>query len=356
MTPRVHGGNVSEAARRYGFDESDILDFSANVNPLGPSPASLKAARTSLAEVDRYPDSDTPDLKTACAWYFGIRPDQVLCGNGSTGLIHLIPRVFRPKRVLITTPTFTEYAAAVADAGGSVISFPLREHNGFRVDPRELAPQLNGVDMAILCNPNNPTGRLVKKVEMKQIVQSAFDAGVKLVVDEAFMDFAESESIARFAAEFPHVICIRAFTKFFALAGLRIGYLLSHEENIHALRAGQEPWAVSLPAERAAVAALHDERYISKTHRLVTRERAWLQSMLRQLPGIEPFDGSANFLLAKLTSGDARDLVHALGRRGILIRDCSSFAGLGNQYVRIAVRTRRENERLAQALSAALAG
>lgn len=356
MTQRLHGGNVSEAAQRYGLAEDDILDFSANVNPLGPSPASLKAARTSLAAVDRYPDSDTPELKAACARYFGVRPDQVLCGNGSTGLIHLIPRVFRPKRVLITAPTFTEYAAAVADAGGTVVSFPLREQDGFRVDPLELAPQLKGVDMAILCNPNNPTGRLVKKVEMDRIVQYTLDAGVKLVVDEAFMDFAESESIARTATEFPHVVCIRAFTKFFALAGLRIGYLLSHEANIQALRAGQEPWTVSVPAERAAVAALRDERYISKTHRLVTRERAWLQSMLRQLSGIEPVDGSANFLFAKLSSIDAGELAHALGRRGILVRDCSSFPGLGNQYVRIAVRTRRENERLAHALAVVLAG
>jgi threonine-phosphate decarboxylase len=349
-TTRIHGGNIYEAAKRFGIDEEDIVDFSSNVNPLGPPSAAKRAVKRSSKFLDRYPDPEMNGLRKAIARYFGIKPGQVICGNGSNGLIRLIPRVFRPKKVLIPVPTFMEYAAAAEDAGGKVVTFPLKEREGFRVDPLEMAFALKGMDMAFLCNPNNPTGLLIPKTEMLEIMQYALQHGVRLVVDEAFMDFSDSNSIVKEAVQSSRIICLRAFTKFFGMPGLRIGYAVSDEKTAVALRDGQEPWAVSIPAEQAAIAALNEWGYIKKTRRLIEKERERLLSALRILPGVEPFPCSANFILFKLASVDAWHLAEKLGQRGLLVRDCTSFPGLSNRYVRIAVRTRRENNRLVEAL------
>ena len=348
-TTRTHGGNIYAAAKRYGLEEKNIIDFSSNVNPFGPSSAAKRAAKKALSFIDRYPDPDMRQLRTAIARYFGIKPGHVMCGNGSNGIIHLIPRVFRPKKVLIPFPTFTEYTAAVQDAGGEVVPFPLLERAGFRVDPLEMSFALKDVDMAFLCNPNNPTGQLIPKAEMLEIVQFAGQHGVRLVVDEAFMDFIESESIIKEAVESSHLICLRAFTKLFGMPGLRIGYAVSDETTIAALRERQEPWTVSIPAEQAAIAVLGHWTYISKTRRLIEKERSRLLSALRILPGVETFPCAANFIFIKLTSMDVPMFVDKLGERGMLVRDCSSFPGLDRSYIRIAVRTGRENKRLIKA-------
>ncbi|HWR73971.1 MAG TPA: threonine-phosphate decarboxylase CobD [Nitrospirota bacterium] len=347
---RPHGGNIRSAARQYGLSERDIIDFSSNVNPLGPSPAALKETKRSLSLLGRYPDPDAADLRMAVAGHFGIQPEEIVCGNGSNGLIHLIPRTFRPKKVLIPVPTFTEYAAAVEAAGGEVVPLQLAEHGGFRIDPVEMAFALKGVDMAFLCNPNNPTGRLIPRAEMHEIIRYALEAGVRLVIDETFMDFIEPDSLLKEVAHTSHCICLRTFAKFFGMPGLRIGYAVAGMENAAVLRGSLEPWAVNVLAERAAVAALNDWKYIKRTREMVEREREHLLGELRLLPGVETYPAFANFLLLKLTGVNGPALCDKLALRGILVRDCSSFPGMGNRHIRIAVRNRKENNRLVQAL------
>jgi threonine-phosphate decarboxylase len=343
---KIHGGNIYKAARRYGLEERKIIDFSSNVNPLGTSSAAKRAAKKALSQIDRYPDPDMRDLRMAISRYFGIKSEHVACGNGSNDLIHLIPRVFRPKKVLVLAPTFSEYVPAVEDAGGEIVLFPLSEREGFRVDPIEISFALKGVDMAFLCNPNNPTSRIITKGEMLEIVHYALQHSVRLVVDEAFMDFVESDSIIKEAVQSSNLICLRAFTKFFGMPGLRVGYAVSDETTIAALREGQQPWTVNIPAERAAIAALGDWPYIKKTRRLIEKERDRLLSALRILPGVEVFPCSANFILIKITSLDVPVFIDKLAERGMLVRDCSSFSGLDSRYIRIAIRTGRENKRL----------
>ena len=348
--PRIHGGNLREAAQRFDLREKDLVDFSSNVNPLGPSRAARSAVKRCLDRLDRYPDPDAEELRKAIARYFGIRTGQVLCGGGSNGLIHLIPRAFRPRRVLIPRPTFTEYGAAVEDSGGEVVPLLLTEKTGFRIDPVEMAFALKGMDMAFLCNPNNPTGGLVTRGDMLEIAGYAAREGVLLVVDEAFMDFEERESVLKEITGFPNVICLRAFTKFFGLPGLRVGYAVAEDQLIAGLRRHQEPWTVSVPAEGAAIAALGDWGHIRKTRELVETEREWLRDQLRLLPGIEPFPAAANFILFKMVKGEPAALVKRLGEQGFLVRDCSSFPGLNERFIRIAVRTRRENKGLIKAM------
>ncbi len=350
MTSAVHGGNIYEAAKQFGLSEKGFIDFSSNVNPLGPSSSAVRAAKKSLAFIDRYPDPAMTNLRQAISKYFGIKPEQVICGNGANSLIHLIPRVFRPKKVLIPLPTFSEYAAAVTHAGSEVVPLRLDERTGFRIDPLDMAFSLKGMDMAFLCNPNNPTGLLMPKAEMLEIARYSLEQGVRLVVDEAFMDFVKSESIVKEAVQASHLICIRAFTHFFGMPGLRVGYAVSDEATIAALRDGQEDWVVNIPAERAAIAALNDWRHARKTFQVIEKERGKLLSAVRILPGVETFPCSSNFIFIKVPDSKAQLLAEKLALRGLLVRDCSSFPGLDNRFMRIGVRTGRENKRLVQAL------
>jgi threonine-phosphate decarboxylase len=349
-TTRTHGGNVWHAAKQYGLDVSDITDFSSNVNPLGPSAAALRAARKALSRIDRYPEPEAQRLRTAVARYHGIKPEQVICGSGSTALIHLIPRVFKPRKVLIPVPTFSEYAVAASGAGAEVVCLPLPERTGFRLDPLEMAFALKGVDMAFLCNPNNPTGLLMSKSEMLEIAKYALDLGVHVVIDEAYMDFSNAESVSKEAVQSSQLICLRTFSTFFGLPGLRIAYALAGEATVAALEAGREPWSVNAVAEQAAIAALTDWRHARRTVRLMEKERDRLLSALRIMPGVETFPGTANFLFLKVAADKAPLLAEKLALRGILVRDCSSFPGLDSRFLRIAVRSGRENKRLLRAL------
>ncbi|HTG00405.1 MAG TPA: threonine-phosphate decarboxylase CobD [Nitrospirota bacterium] len=347
---RVHGENPYTAAKRYGLRIGSFIDFSSNVNPLGPPSSALRAAKRSLPLTGRYPDPEMTDLRRAIARYYGIKPGHVICGCGSNDLIHLIPRIFRPKKTVVPVPTFTEYAVAAAGAGSEVVSTLLQEHDGFRVDPVEMSFAFHGADMAFLCNPNNPTGQLIPRQEMLEIMKFACQQRLTLVVDEAFMDFSDAESIVKEVVQVSRIICIRAFTKFFGMPGLRVGYAVSDEETVSFLRERQEPWPVNIPAEYAAIAAMDDWGYIRKTRRMVEKERERLLSALRLLPGVETLPSAANFILVKIEGRDTHELRDKLGYRGMLVRDCSSFEGLDSRYIRIAVRTKRENVRLIKTL------
>ncbi len=346
----AQGTNVEETIRRFGILGGKIMDFRSTVNPLGPSPAAVRAAKRSLAVIDRFPQPDAGDLRKAISRYYGIKPDHVVCGNGSNSLIHLIPRIFRPKKVLIPVPTYSEYITAAREAGAQVAALQLNERDGFRVDPLEMAFALKGMDMAFLCNPNNPTGLLMPKPEMLEIVRYAHEQGARLVVDECFMDFVNAESIVKDAVQTSHLICLRSFSTFFGMPGLRIGYAVADEATADSLRTGQERWSVNITAEHAAIEALQDWRYARKIDRLIAKERERILSAVRILPGVETFPCSANFIFIKIPAPKAPLLVEKLALRGILVRDCSSFPGLNERFIRISVRTRPENKRLIRAL------
>ncbi len=348
--PREHGGDVLEASLRYGVGTDAIIDFSSNVSHLGPSSAALRAARKALKDSQRYPDIRVTWLRRKIARYFGIKPEQVMCGNGATHLIHLIPRVFRPAKVLIPFPTYTEYAAAAAEAGAEIIPLPLTERTGFRIDPLDIAFALKGASMAFLCNPNSPTGLLTPKTEMLEIMSYACEQGVRLVVDEAFMDYVNAESLVKEAVQARQVICIRTFSKFFGMPGLRMGYAVSDEETIAALRAVQEPWPVTAAVEDAAAAALNDWRQTKKTLTAIEKERDRLLAAVRILPGVETFPSAANFIFIKVVASQAPLLAEKLALRGLLVRDCSSYPGLDSRFIRITVRSAGENKRLLRAL------
>ena len=338
-----HGGNIYEVKRRF---KKEVIDFSASINPLGLPGRVKKILCRNLGSILYYPDPAAKDLTRKIARYWKIKEENVLAGSGSIELIYLIVSCFMPKTTLIPVPTFSEYERAAKNICSRIKFVKLKEEEGFRLDPS----RLSGSDILFLCNPNNPTGNILF-TDFQTIEKLPYKL---VVVDEAFMDFLPDEkryTLIWKAAQSKKIIVLRTFTKFFALPGLRAGYLIGHTDTIRALRQYKIPWSVNALAQKAAECILDDRRYIDKTRRLIKKERDFLFGELAKIKGLRPYQSVANFLLIKIEDNLCSSfLAEKLIRKGILIRDCVNFRGLGNKFIRIAVRSRKENLKLIKSL------
>ena len=351
----IHGGNLTRAAARYGIPVTRLIDFSANINPLGPSPHAIRAVAEALDQVRHYPDPDCTELRAALSAYLGTREERILMGNGAAELIYLLVRVLGCRRAIIPTPTFCEYALAVLSCGGAVEKVPMPEEEDFCLPVEKINKMLPGADILFICNPNNPTGWVVEAGPLVEILDQAEKAGVTVVVDEAFMDFVperERCSLVSSAGARPNLVVLYSLTKFFGIPGLRLGAMLAPPGLNARLTSAKDPWNVNTLAQAAGIAGLRDVDYMEATRKLVAEERHFLFDGLVSLKGVKPLPGAANFLLVRvsetgISSGQLADL---LGRRGILARDCAGFTGLAGRYLRLAVKTRPENEKLLTAL------
>lgn len=351
----THGGNIWRAARETGRPVPEWLDFSASINPLGSPPWVRAAMRRALSQVAHYPDPDLPELRAAVAHRHGLSPEQVWFGNGAAELIHLLVAALAPTAGAVLAPTFARYGAALASHGiqpALIPAWPDPAAPGL-LQWLEAAPP----DAALfLCQPNNPTGQLIPDAAMHEALAVAERRGVWVVVDEAFLDFVpEAVSLLPLCRQHPRLVVLHSLTKLYAIPGLRIGYLAGPAELIRRLARGQVPWAVNTVAAAAGLAALTGPDYRPATQQAVARERAWLQSRLAALPGLRPQPSAANYFLVQLQGLTGTQLQAGLHRQGILIRTCTGFAGLGDQYVRLAVRPRREARQLVAALAQLLA-
>lgn len=355
LRARVHGGDV----RSLGLAQAPrppraVLDFSVNVNPLGPSPAAVRAAREALSGIDAYPDRESGALTRALARAHGVPEDAIVCGAGASDLIWRIAAARRARRVLVAAPTFSEYAEAAAYHGARVVEIALLEARGFDVAASFADAICDAGDLVFLCNPNNPTGRMVAPDVLDAVAARCEKTGAFLVVDECFLGFspdAPARSLAARAAKSRQVAVLSAFTKLYGMAGLRLGYLISgNADFVEAVRAAGPPWPVSSVAEAAGVAALSDADYLARTRKVVATERAWLSLKLSAL-GLSVVPSAANYLLFR---ADAPDVAERLYADGVAVRTCASFSGLSAFWYRVAVRTRPDNERLVRALSRAL--
>lgn len=351
---REHGGNVFAWARKTGLDPKEIIDFSASINPLGPPPIARRAFLDSYTEISRYPDTKSQGLREEVALWHGVKPEEVLLGNGSTQLIYLLCQALRPRKALVVLPAFSEYGNALKLAGAKVKCFFLSRENNFGLPLEEFMQGWEeGLDMVLLSNPNSVTGQVILKADMGKIAWLALKKKIFLVVDEAFMDFVESESAKDSIRENPYVIVLRSLTKYYALPGLRIGYLLAQRPIIDALAWHQEPWSVNGPAQRVALACLKDASFRLKTAQWLEREMGFVMNGLTKIKGLQPYPSSVNFALVGLDAAgaDALELRSFLLQRKILIRACDSFPGLGANYIRAALKLGRENRLLLNALS-----
>jgi threonine-phosphate decarboxylase len=362
MVKRVngHGGNIYRAAREQRCHPSEVCDFSASINPLGPPGRVLRALRDGLWAIRHYPDPDAHDLRLALGKQTGLPPDWFLIGNGSAELIDLVPRALGIKRALVVGPTFSEYETAIRQAG-AVCLYCLADRTEEYRPPldvvRRRLQEDRDIDAVFLCNPNSPTGHAVARKNVLSFLDALNRLGRRLILDEAFIEFTPEESVLDALAEYPRLLILRSCTKFFSIPGLRLGYLVAHPTVLELVRRRQVPWSVNAFAQAAAIAAFQDTAYRRQSLSLIQKERTWLESALQAISGIRVFPSAANFLLLELppsmTAGRAAD---RLRRTGILIRDCSNVAGLNKRTIRIAVRRRRDNQRLCRALEEILHG
>jgi threonine-phosphate decarboxylase len=357
----IHGGDLTGACDRYGLDLSEIADFSANINPLGPPPAVFRELARSMDLIRHYPEPRCKKLKLALSSYLGVPPECLIIGNGSSELIYLLVREVNCRRALTLAPVFSEYGLAVLSVGGEVREVSLNPGDGFALPVDEVIRGLPGCELAFFCNPNNPTGRLEQRVEMERIIKSAKHSGTLVAIDEAFMDFIpdrDDYTLLYRAAGREGPAVLYSLTKFFGIPGLRLGAMVAPPELISKLEAARDPWSVNIMAQVAGEVALQEVAYARETRQLVQRERRFLESEISRLQGIKVFPGAANYLLLDIrgTGLTSSVLTGKMGAMGILVRDCSSFTGLGQGYIRIAVRLREENRRLLAGLQKVTGG
>lgn len=344
-----HGGDVYQLARDLGLDLAELLDFSANINPIG-FPAGLQAAiQEALPEIVHYPDRRCLELRRELAAYHGLKPDDILVGNGSTELLYLAARALKPRKALIVAPAFSEYQHAL-EAAQAPVAFQITAEAGNFTLTEPLEPQ--GADLVFLANPASPSGVLMAPELLLESAARLDAAGVYLLLDEAFIDFVEEASLKSHLAKFPRLLILRSFTKFFAIPGMRLGCLLAAPDLIRHLSAVQEPWSVNTLAQAMGRACLRDLDYMARSRALVRQERDYLLAGLKSLPGLQAFPSTVNYLLVKITRPEwtAAGLQKAMLSEKIVIRDASNFRGLDQRFIRLAVRRREENQRLLRGL------
>lgn len=346
-TPLVHGGDWAGYSEEYG---AQPLDFSANVSPLGVPQGVKRAIAEAAHTADRYPDPLCRALSRKLAAHEQVPESYVLCGNGAADLIFRAVLAKKPKKALLTAPAFAEYEAALTACGCEVDYYFLRQEHDFRLDEDFLQAITPEIDMVFVCEPNNPTGVSSPRAFLMQVAQRCSDCGALFMLDECFGDFLdepEAHTMKSALSLFSNLVILKAFTKLYAMAGVRLGYALcANGELVEDMRNTGQPWAVSSLAQAAGEAALQETAYVARVRQMVKQERPWMSEQLTRL-GCRVILGEANYLLFYCSV----PLIEPLRKRGILLRSCSNYHGLNENWYRTAVRTHEENIRLIQALN-----
>lgn len=340
----THGGDI------YTYE--NIVDFSVNINPLGPSDAVLEAAKRGVEHTAAYPDSRCRRLRAKLAEKLQVPGERILFGNGAAELIYTLVLAEKPKKALLPVPAFSEYEQALLTVGCQIDYPAATEENGFVVDESILERLDSDVDILFLCSPSNPSGRAIRKELLLKIAARCEEKKIRFVLDECFVEFlpdAEEVSMLRQTERFSTLFVLRAFTKIYGMPGLRLGYGVSSDLQLLESMAGMcQPWSVSIPAQEAGIAALDEDERTDQVRRLVRREREYIEREMSRMR-INYISSDANFILFR----GGPDLFEQMKQQGILIRDCSNYRGLGRGWYRTAVKTHEENRRLLKALEEA---
>ncbi len=360
-----HGGNVREMVQRWGLDESAILDFSANINPLG-MPTSLKQEIVNRLDVaECYPDPGYQRLRARLAAYHHCPASWILAGNGATELIFDLASLLRHKTVLLLTPGFGEYRRALQLMHCRLEEYPLAEEDDFRPDQRLLAALRPGLDCVFLCSPNNPTGQLMEGALLLAIAQRCQELSIMLVVDEAFMDFIpDGISMIDHLQRFSQVFVLRSLTKFYAIPGLRLGYMVSSDTAaMIQLRNRRPPWTLNAFAALAGEILLDDRDYQQATWRWLKQEQTILTEGLRALPQLKVWQPAANYIFFRclrpgldLQAALLNPIIADVGTQAVanqtrpLIRSCANYPGLNGDFYRVAIKGHEDNQRLLREL------
>lgn len=381
-----HGGNIYKVFREKNLKE--ILDYSSNINPYG-IPESLKKRITENLEVlERYPDPDYVELREKLAHLNKVDMSDIVLGNGATEIIFLFMKVINPKKILIVSPTFGEYERAVkaTEIPGDIVSlscsddnknienkkieieyFELKESDNFKLNIGNLKNELEKkYDLLIICNPNNPTGKFLKLAQTEEILKECNKYDTKLFIDEAFIEFLADgmkESIINTEENKKNLFVIRAFTKFFAIPGLRLGYGMYFDKELEKkISEKKEPWSVNNIAEMTGLTVLDDTEYIEKTLKWIVEEKIYMYEKLNEISGIKVYETEVNFITGKIDEKlfseglNVKILREKMLEQGILIRDASNFKFLDERFFRLAIKDRESNKRVIEVLKGIFRG
>ncbi|HEX7033651.1 MAG TPA: histidinol-phosphate transaminase [Nitrososphaera sp.] len=337
----------------YSVDPTRVrVDCSSSVNPLGTPRKAIDAIQRNAKSITpMYPDPECRELKKAISCYLRVDRDWISVGNGAVEIIYWFARAFAKGRVVIPAPTFCEYELASHKAGARVTFVPLRDN--FELDADEIIEKAKGADAIFLCNPNNPTGLLATS-EIRKIIKSA-DSSAKILLDECFVELVDdpdANSMIGKIQEFDNLVILRSLTKSFGLAGLRVGYSVCSPSLAGKLAMDKIPWNVNGLAQAAGVAALADrKRHLQRARAVIKSERKFLQDSIAKLKSFGPLKSDANYFLVDLKDRNSTQFRDALLKKsGVLVRDCSTFTGMGSHHIRVAVKTHTDNLRLVKAL------
>ena len=380
MKMDFHGGNIYKVFREKNI--KGIMDYSSNINPYG-IPESLKKRITENLEIlERYPDPDYVELREKLAHLNKIDMSDIVLGNGATEIIFLFMKVINPKKILIVSPTFGEYERAVKAVGTSRNSidlscsddnknienkeieieyFELKESDDFNLNIGNLKNELEKkYDLLIICNPNNPTGKFLKLAQTEEILKECNKYDTKLFIDEAFIEFLADgmkKSIINTEENKKNLFVTRAFTKFFAIPGLRLGYGMYFDKELEKkISEKKEPWSVNNIAEIAGLTVLDDTEYIEKTLKWITKEKIYMYEKLNEISGIKVYETEVNFITGKIDEKlfseglNVKILREKMLEQGILIRDASNFKFLDERFFRLAIKDRASNDRVIEAM------
>ncbi|MDY6970058.1 MAG: threonine-phosphate decarboxylase CobD [Spirochaetota bacterium] len=362
-----HGGNIKEVAKKYNLKEEEIIDFSASINPLGLPTGIKKTILRNIKNIIHYPDPQYVDLKYSILEYLNTEREvlsasnqgkltdkNILVGNGSSELIYLAVYAIKSKRSLLISPGFSEYERALHNVNSKINYLILNEEDEFNISANDIIDRINNTDIIFLCNPNNPTGRIMLKEDIVYLLEKLQDTSTILVLDEAFIDMADKYSLI---SMLPHdnLYILRSLTKFFSIPGLRLGYGIGSEKLIGEMENFKQPWSVNQFADLVGQKLFSDRGFIIKTNIIIEKERNYLFDGLSEIKSLKPYKSYTNFILVKINASISSIILQdRLAQRGILIRDCSNFRALNDSFIRVAVRNRNENKKLLKELRSIL--
>ena len=346
---RTHGGDI------YPFD-SNVIDFSININPLGIRNEIRAAAISAIGDMDKYPDLRQEKLRVAIGNMEGVDKDLIICGNGASEIIFGLVSALKPKKALLISPSFTEYEIAVDSVDTVKDFYLLKEEEEFLVKEDILDKINNDTDMVFICNPNNPTGKLVERELLLKILEKCKETGTHLIIDESFMSFSERYkkcTMVPFADKYKNLIIHKSFTKMYSFPGLRLGYGILKDMNVmERLEKVRPPWAVSNIAEQAGITACSIKKHPENTRSFIKREKNkfYLKLSMLEDKGIRFFESETNFILFYAPDVNKENLYDLLLKRDMLIRRCSDFRGLNGSWYRLSVNTEAYNKLLMDAI------
>lgn len=354
-----HGGNVFAAIRKTGIQSANILDFSANINPLGLANSALQAIHNSLSNIVHYPDPNAFDLKETISAHYQVPTTSITVGNGAVELLYILCHMKKPRKVLTPAPTFSEYSRAANACGASVQYFYLSANNNFYIDTDAIAENLDGIDIVFICNPNNPTGTLMTNQQIKVLLDAAQKTNTLVVVDESFTDFlpdASSYTCRKLLSSYANLVIIHSLTKFYAIPGLRLGFALASSDITQNLHRGKDPWNVNTLSQAVGISALNDQAYQIASRLFMQNSQQDLWEKLSTLNNLFLYPPTVNYMLVNIgATGITSTLLREfMMTKGILIRDCSNYPGLNSEYIRLAVKTPEHHNQLLSTLKEAL--